>query len=74
MVKDKFFKHAPKPFDIILELCKCVGSTVKLPKCGGEPLLYQYIKRDRNNPDNYKGTSLLNIGYKFDVILTLHRR
>jgi len=41
-----------------------VGSTETFPKSGGEPLLYQYIKRDRNNPDNYRGISLLNTGYK----------
>jgi len=27
-------------------------------------LLYQYTKRDRNNPDTYRGISLLNTGYK----------
>ena len=31
----------------------------------GQPLLYQYTKKwDRNNPDNYRGISLLNTGYK----------
>ena len=29
-------------------------------KNGGQPLLYQYTKKgDRNNPDNYRGISLL---------------
>jgi len=40
------------------------GFTETLLKNGGQPLLYQYKKGDRNNPDNYKGISLLNTGNK----------
>ena len=42
-----------------------VGFMGTSPKNGGQLLLYQYTKKgDRNNPDNYIGISLLNIGYK----------
>jgi len=41
-----------------------VGATETFPENGGQLLLYQYIKRDRNNPDNYRVFSLLNTGYK----------
>jgi len=37
-----------------------VGSTDTFPKSGGQPLLYQYIKKETNYPDNYRGISLLN--------------
>jgi len=41
------------------------GITETFLKNGGQSLLYQYKKkRDRNNPDNYRGISLLNTGYK----------
>jgi hypothetical protein len=43
-----------------------VGFTGIFLKNGGQLLLYQpiYKKIDRNNPDNYRGISLLNTGYK----------
>ena len=41
------------------------GFTETFLKNGGQPLFYQFTnKRDRINPDNYRRTSLLNIGYK----------
>jgi hypothetical protein len=33
---------------------------------GGQLLLYQYKKGDRNNPDKYMGICLLNFGYKIN--------
>jgi hypothetical protein len=42
-----------------------VGFTEKFLKNGGQPLSYQYTKKeDRNNPNDYRGISLLNTGYK----------
>ena len=42
-----------------------VGFMGTSTKNGGQPLLYQYTKKETNNPDNYRGISLLkNTGYK----------
>jgi hypothetical protein len=41
-----------------------VGFTGTFPRNGGQLLLYQYTKRDRSNPDNYRVISLLNTEYK----------
>jgi hypothetical protein len=42
-----------------------VGFTGTFLKDGGQLLLYLHTKKgDRNNPDNYRGISLLNTGYK----------
>jgi hypothetical protein len=41
-----------------------VGFTGTFLKNGGQPLLYQYTKNETNNPDNYRGISLLNTRYK----------
>jgi len=48
------------------------GFTETFLKDGGQPLLYQYTKKGgRYNPDNYRGISLLNTGYKiFSKIIT----
>ena len=40
------------------------GFTETFLKNGGQPLLYQYTKKKRNNSDNYRGIGLLNTGYK----------
>jgi len=41
------------------------GVTETFLKNGVQPLLYKYTKNeDGNNPDNYRGISLLNAGYK----------
>jgi len=41
------------------------GFTETFLKKGGQPLLFQYTKKgDRTNPDNNRGISLLNTGYK----------
>jgi len=40
------------------------GFTGTFLKNGGQPLFCYTQKRDRNNPDNYRGISLLNTGYK----------
>jgi len=40
------------------------GFTETFLKNGGQPLLYQYTKKETNNPDNYRGISLSNTGYK----------
>jgi len=40
-----------------------VGSTETFPNSGGQPSLYQHIKKEKYNSDNYRGISLLNTGY-----------
>jgi hypothetical protein len=41
-----------------------VGITGTFLKNGGQLLFYQYTKKETNNPDNYRGISLLITGYK----------
>jgi len=54
----KFFTQNFEFFKCLLDLW---GTFLKN---GGQPLLYQYTKKETNNPDNYRGISLLNTAYK----------
>jgi hypothetical protein len=65
-INNELYKQAPKSFlqkfFNFLNVCWIYRD---IPKNGGQPLLYQYTKKgDRNNPDNCRGSSLLNTGYK----------
>jgi len=65
-INNELYKHAPKKF-----LHKFLNFLYVCWIYGGIPEEWRtaivipiHIKGDRNNPDNYRGISLLNTGYK----------
>ena len=64
-INNEFYKHAPKflhNFFNFLNVCWFYGD---IPEDWRTAIVIPiHRKGDRNNPDNYRGISLLNTGYK----------
>ena len=66
VINNKLQKHEPKSFLHkflnFLNVCWIYGDIPE--EWGTDIVISIHKKRDRNNPDNYRGITLLNTGYK----------